>query len=71
MFLQHAKAFLVNMKACGPVLVSDKLVYSAYHEDYNVGYEWPLFKFLHFLFESEALAYDGGILITLLQTMQA
>ena len=25
--------------------------------------QWPLFKFLDFLFENEVLGYDGGILI--------
>ena len=26
--------------------------------------EWPLFKFLDFLFEKEVLGYNGGILTT-------
>ena len=26
--------------------------------------QWPLFKFIQFLFENEVLGYNGGILIT-------
>ena len=27
---------------------------------YNFLCQWPLFKFVHFLFESEVLVYNGG-----------